>query len=152
MHPFVNIAIRAARSASRIVLQYYGRIDLLNVNQKSRNDFVTEVDRQSEQIIIQELRSKFPSHGILAEESGQQQGDEFLWIIDPLDGTTNYLHGIPQFAISIALQYRGRLEHGVIYDPLREELFTASHGDGALVNNRRLRVSHRPSLEGALLG
>lgn len=152
MHPFVNIAIRAVRSAARVILRYYGRTDILNINQKSRNDFVTEVDRQAEQIIINELHGKFPNHGILAEESGQQSGDEFVWIIDPLDGTTNYIHGIPQFAISVALQYRGRLEHGVIYDPLREELFTASRGDGALLNNRRLHVSHRPSLEGALLG
>jgi myo-inositol-1(or 4)-monophosphatase len=154
MHPFVNIAIRAAHNAARVIVRYYGRTDIINVNQKSRNDFVTDVDRQAEQIIINELRSKFPNHGILAEESGQHQvqSDEFVWIIDPLDGTTNYLHGVPQFAISIALQYRGRLEHGVIYDPLRDELFTASHGDGALVNDRRMRVSQRPGLEGALLG
>lgn len=152
MHPFVNIAIRAVRSAGRIILRNYGRTDALRIDEKSRNDFVTEVDRQAEQAIIHEIHSKYPSHGILAEESGLHNGDEFQWIIDPLDGTTNYLHGVPQFAVSIGLQHRGRLEHGVIYDPLREELFTASRGDGAQMNNRRLRVSPRPSLDGALLG
>lgn len=152
MHPFVNIAIRAVRSAGRIILRNYARIDVLRIEEKSRNDFVSEVDRQAEQAIIHEIHSKYPNHGILAEESGIHKGDEFQWIIDPLDGTTNYLHGIPQFAISIGLTHKGRLEHGVIYDPLREELFTASRGDGAQMNNRRLRVSQRPGLDGALLG
>lgn len=152
MHPVLTIAVRAARSASRVLLRYYEHTDTLNISEKSRNDFVSEVDRQAEQVIIAELRDKYPHHGILAEESGLQQGDEFQWIIDPLDGTTNYLHGIPQFAISIALSHRERLEHGVIYDPLRDELYTASRGDGAKLNDRRLRVSQHPSLQGALLG
>jgi len=152
MHPVINIAVRAARSGARILLRYYEHTDALRIDEKSRNDFVTEVDRQAEQAIIAELRAKYPHHGILAEESGEHQGDEYQWVIDPLDGTTNYLHGVPQFAISIALRYRGRLEHGVIYDPLREELFTASRGSGAQLNDRRLRVSQRVGLEGALLG
>ena len=119
---------------------------------KRRNDFVSEVDRSAEAAIIQELRGKFPDHAILAEESGAQGASEFEWIIDPLDGTTNYLHGFPQFSVSIALRHRGRLEQAVVYDPLREEMFTASRGRGAQLNDRRLRVSARPGLEGALIG
>jgi len=103
MHPVINIAVRAARSAGRILLRYYEHTDSLRVDEKSRNDFVSEVDRQAEQAIIGELRSKYPHHGILAEESGHHQGDDYQWVIDPLDGTTNYLHGVPQFAVSIAL-------------------------------------------------
>lgn len=154
MHPTLNIAIRAARSAGRILMRYYERTDQLTVETKSRNDFVSEVDRAAEATIVQELRSKFPDHAILGEEGGQQGGrsTEFEWIIDPLDGTTNYLHGFPQFSISIAMKYRGQLEHGVVYDPLREELFTASRGRGAHLNDRRLRVSKRHGMDGALLG
>jgi myo-inositol-1(or 4)-monophosphatase len=152
MHPVVNIAIRAARSAGRILLRYYEHTDSLQVDQKSRNDFVSEVDRQAELAIIGELRSKYPHHGILGEETGNHRGDEYQWVIDPLDGTTNYLHGVPQFAVSIALRHRGRLEHGVVYDPLREEMFTASRGGGTQLNERRLRVSQHPGLDGALLG
>ncbi len=152
MHPTINIAVRAARSAGKILLRYFERLDTLSVSRKGINDFVSEVDRSAEQAIIQELRSKFPQHAILAEESGAHAGDDFLWIIDPLDGTTNYLHGFPQFSVSIALQHKGRLEHAVVYDPLREELFTASRGGGALLNDRKLRVSNRGGLEGALLG
>jgi myo-inositol-1(or 4)-monophosphatase len=152
MHPMINIATRAARSAGRILLRYYEHSESLRVDDKSRNDFVTEVDRQAERAIIHELRSKYPHHGILAEESGSRGGGDFRWIIDPLDGTTNYLHGVPQFSISIALQYKGRLEHGLVYDPLREEMFTASRGAGAQLNDRRLRVSQRGGLDGALLG
>ena len=154
MHPTLNIAIRAARSAGRILMRYYERTDQLTVETKSRNDFVSEVDRAAEATIVQELRSKFPDHAILGEEGGQQGGrsTEFEWIIDPLDGTTNYLHGFPQFSISIAMKYRGQLEHGVVYDPLREELFTATRGRGAHLNDRRLRVSKRHGMDGALLG
>lgn len=152
MHPTLNIAIRAARSAGRILLRYYERADQLAVQTKGRNDFVSEVDRSAEAAIIQELRARFPDHAILAEESGSQGDSEFEWIIDPLDGTTNYLHGFPQFSVSIALRHRGRLEQAVVYDPLREELFTASYGRGAQLNDRRLRVSSRSGLEGALIG
>jgi len=152
MHPMINIAVRAARNAGRIILRYYERTESLHVDEKSRNDFVSEVDRQAEQIIIKELRNKYPSHAILGEESGGHKGDDYQWVIDPLDGTTNYLHGLPQFSVSIALKHRGRLEHGLVYDPLREEMYTASRGAGAQLNDRRLRVSQRIDLEGALLG
>jgi myo-inositol-1(or 4)-monophosphatase len=152
MHPMLNIATRAARSAGRILLRYYDQRDQIAVTAKSRNDFVSEVDRSAEAAIIHELRSKFPDHAILAEESGVHRGGDFQWVIDPLDGTTNYLHGFPQFSVSIALKHRGRLEQAVVYDPLHEEMFTASRGQGALLNDRRLRVSSRPGLEGALIG
>ena len=154
MHPTLNIAIRAARNAGRILMRYYERTDQLNIQTKSRNDFVSEVDRSAEAAIVQELRARFPDHAILGEEGGQQGGRsaEFEWVIDPLDGTTNYLHGFPQFSISIAMKYRGQLEHGVVYDPLREELFTASRGRGAHLNDRRLRVTKCPGIDGALLG
>lgn len=151
LHPVVNIAVRAARSAGRILLHNFERVDAISVTNKGNNDFVSEVDRNAEQAIIRELRSKYPDHAILAEESGAQGTSNYRWIIDPLDGTTNYLHGFPHFSVSIALMVRDRLEHAVVYDPLREELFTATRGEGALLNDRRLRVSHRPSLEGALL-
>ena len=151
LHPMVNIAVRAARSAGRILMRNLERVDQLTVSTKTTNDFVSEVDQSAEQAIIRELRSKFPDHAILAEESGAHDGNAYRWIIDPLDGTTNYLHGFPQFSVSIALMYRDRLEHAVVYDPLREELFTATRGEGALLNDRKLRVSQRISLEGALL-
>ncbi|BAZ93928.1 inositol monophosphatase [Thiohalobacter sp. COW1] len=154
MHPMLNIATRAARAAGDIIVRYVDRLDELNVASKERNDYVSEVDRRAEDAIIRILRKAYPDHGILAEESGTQAGsnDEYQWIIDPLDGTTNFLHGFPQFAVSIALSHKGRLEQGVVYDPLRQELFTASRGSGAQLNNRRLRVAQRKGLEGALLG
>ena len=153
MNPTLNIAVRAARDAGRIILQYVDRIDSLSVTNKARNDFVSEVDRKSEQVIIKTLRQSFPNHGIIAEESGKQRlDDDYHWIIDPLDGTTNFLHGFPQFAISIALRHKGRLEQAVVYDPLKQELFTASRGSGALLNDRRIRVTKRTGLPGALLG
>ncbi len=148
----INIATRAARSAGRIILRYYEHTEALTVDEKRRNDFVSEVDKQAEQAIIKELRSKFPSHSILGEETGRHKGDDYQWVIDPLDGTTNYLHGLPQFSVSIALKHRGRLEHALVYDPLREEMFTASRGGGARLNDRKLRVSQRIGLDGALLG
>jgi myo-inositol-1(or 4)-monophosphatase len=152
MDPMLNIAVRAARSAARVIMRSFHRRDELTVTSKSYNDFVSEVDRGAEAAIIDEIRRKYPSHAILAEESGQHAGNEFEWIIDPLDGTTNYLHGFPQFAISIGLRQRGIMQQAVVYDPLREELFTASRGRGALLNDRRLRVTDRRDLRGALLG
>lgn len=154
MHPMVNIAVRAARNAGNIIVRSLNHIDTLNVTEKNQNDFVTEVDQRAEQEIIQTIRRAYPGHSILAEESGEKTGkqSEYQWIIDPLDGTTNYLHSFPQFAVSIALKYKERIEHAVIYDPMRQELFTASHGQGAQLNDRRLRVSNRTSLKGALLG
>lgn len=152
MHPTLNIAVRAARAAGKVLLRYSDRIDQIKVQSKSRNDFVSEVDRNAEAVIIQELRGRFPSHAILAEESGEQGQGDSQWIIDPLDGTTNYLHGFPQFAVSIAFRHRGQLECGVVYDPLREEMFTAARGQGAQLNDRKLRVAGATTLDGALIG
>jgi myo-inositol-1(or 4)-monophosphatase len=152
MHPTLNIAVRAARSAGGVIIRNLGKLESLTIHSKDRNDFVTEVDQKAEQEIISILRRAFPDHGILAEESGVREGNDFQWIIDPLDGTTNFLHGFPQFAVSIALRHKGRLEQGVVYDPMRQELFTATRGGGAMLNDRRIRVAKRDSLEGALLG
>jgi len=153
MQAMLNIAIRAARAGGTVIARSVDRLDQLNVSHKSQNDFVSEVDVRAEQAIIDAIHKSYPNHAILAEESGEHTGqEEFLWIIDPLDGTTNFLHGFPQFAVSIAVKYKGRLEHAVVYDPLRQELFSASRGDGAMLNNKRLRVTPRISLDGALIG
>ncbi|KAB7628393.1 inositol-1-monophosphatase [Alkalilimnicola sp. S0819] len=154
MHPMVNMAVRAARAAGNIIVRHMDRLDAVSIESKGRNDFVSDVDRLAEQEIIQILRKAYPHHAILGEESGAhgQADDEYLWVIDPLDGTTNYLHGVPHFAVSIALRHQGRLEAGVIYDPLRQELFTAARGQGAQLDGRRIRVSDRRGLDGALLG
>ena len=154
MHPTLTIAKRAALSAGKILIRYFERLDRLTVNTKRYNDFVSEADIQSEQEIITILRKIYPNHSILAEESGHSVGADadYRWIIDPLDGTTNYLHGLPHFAVSIAFQEKGRLETGVVYDPIRQELFTASRGRGAQLNDRRIRVRQVVSLDAALLG
>jgi len=153
MQPLLNIAIRAARSAGDFIVRKMNKIPDLQIETKSKNDFVTEVDRQAEERVIETLLKAYPNHGILAEESGEIKGSEdYRWIIDPLDGTTNFLHGFPHFAVSIACQLNGRLEHGVIYDPLKQEIFAASRGDGATLNNRRLRVTNLKSTKDALLG
>jgi len=152
MNPMLNIAIRAARAAGDIIIRQIDYVQDLPVTKKSRNDFVTVVDKQAEIAIIETLHKSYPHHAILAEESGRQGDSPYLWIIDPLDGTTNYIHGFPQYAVSIALQHRGELDQAVVYDPLRQELFTASRGEGAMLNNRRIRVSKQKHLEGALLG
>lgn len=153
MHPILNIAVKAARRAATVINRASTQIDLLTVETKTPNDFVTEVDRAAEKAIIDVLREAYPGHGILAEESGESGADsEFVWIIDPLDGTTNFIHGFPQYAISIALTKNGVLEHGVVYDPTRNELYTASRGGGAYLNDRRIRVSRRVRLSDALLG
>jgi myo-inositol-1(or 4)-monophosphatase len=153
MQPMLNIAIRAAHSAGDFIVRKINKLPDLKIEVKARNDFVTEVDREAEVRIIEELLKAYPGHGILAEESGVIEGkDEYRWIIDPLDGTTNYLHGFPHYAVSIACEYRGRMEHGVIYDPIKQELFTASRGDGATLNNRRIRVTSLRTVEGALIG
>ncbi len=151
MHPLLNIAVRAARRAGELIVRSLNRVDTLSVASKGRNDFVTEVDRAAEQEIIGVIRKHYPRHAFLAEESGASGDDETVWIIDPLDGTTNFLHGFPTFAVSIACRQRGRLEHGVIYDPMRQELFTASRGAGAHLDNRRMRVSKQRTLDGALV-
>ncbi|MEI6459723.1 MAG: inositol monophosphatase family protein [Pseudomonadota bacterium] len=152
-HPLVNIAIRAARRASTVILRGMNRLDSLDVTTKGRNDFVTDVDRNAEADIIETIRRAYPDHGILAEESGLKPGrEEVTWIIDPLDGTTNYLHGLPHFCVSIGVQIRGRVDHAVVYDPMRQELFTASRGGGAKLEDHRIRVSNSRGLEGALIG
>lgn len=152
VQPILNIAIRAARSAGALIVRQLERVDSLNVTAKGRNDFVTEVDQRAEQIIIDVIHKAYPDHGILAEESGQRSGDETVWIIDPLDGTTNFLHNFPHFAVSIAVEHRSRLVQAVVFDPIRQELFTASRGEGAQLDNRRIRVSKKTSMDSALLG
>ncbi|MEW8052858.1 MAG: inositol monophosphatase family protein, partial [Candidatus Thiodiazotropha sp.] len=150
--PMLTIAVRAAREAGRIITRNFNRIDRLTISDKGSNDFVSEVDRNAEAVIINLLREKYPNHAILAEESGKQGDDDYIWIIDPLDGTTNFLHGFPQFAVSIALKIKGRLEVGVVYDPVSEEMYAACRGEGALLNDKKIRVSGRKGLNGALLG
>ena len=153
MNPVLTIAKRAALSAGRILLRHFDHLERLTVTTKQRSDFVSEADVQAEREIIQTLRKTYPNHGILAEESGEQSGqDEYQWIIDPLDGTTNFLHGIPHFAISIAFRYKNRLEASLVYDPIRQEMFVASRGESAQVNDRRIRVSNVIPMENALLG
>jgi myo-inositol-1(or 4)-monophosphatase len=152
MHPLVNIAVSAARSAGNFIMRYYERSDQLQIEAKAKNDFVTQVDRGAEQEIIRLIRKAYPQHAILAEESGASGENEVTWIIDPLDGTTNFLHGIPHFAVSIGIQVRGRLEHGVIYAPCTQDLYVGSKGSGATINNRRMRVSQCKDLERALIG
>jgi myo-inositol-1(or 4)-monophosphatase len=151
VQPLLNIAVRAARRAGEVIVRSMNRLESLTVASKGRNDFVTEVDRAAEQEIIATIRRHHPQHAFLAEESGASGTHDTRWIIDPLDGTTNFLHGFPVFAVSIACQIRGRLEHAVVYDPLRQELFTASRGAGAHLDNRRMRVSKARGLEGALI-
>ncbi|GMQ76806.1 MAG: inositol monophosphatase family protein [Gammaproteobacteria bacterium] len=152
MHPMLNIAVAAARAAGSVIVRYLDRVDTLDVATKHMNEFVTQVDREAEAIIIADIRKAYPNHAILAEESGAAGDSEYRWIIDPLDGTTNYLHGFPQFCVSIALEHRGRLDQGVVFDPLRQELFVASRGAGARLDDRRIRVSRQSGLEGSLLG
>ncbi|QKE64353.1 inositol monophosphatase [Aquipseudomonas campi] len=156
MQPMLNIALRAARSAGELIFRSIERLDVISVSEKDAHDYVSEVDRAAEQTIIQTLQKAYPTHGFMGEESGIIQGTgdgaDYQWIIDPLDGTTNFLRGVPHFAVSIACKYRGRLEHAVVLDPVRQEEFTASRGRGAAINGRRLRVSTRKSLDGALLG
>ena len=152
MQPLLNIAVRAARRAGDLIVRNVDRVPSLGVRTKSRNDFVTEIDQLAERDIVETIRRTHPDHGFLGEEGGRSGGDEFVWIIDPLDGTTNFLHGFPTFAVSLACEHRGRLEHGVVYDPMRQELFTASRGDGAQPDGRRIRVSRQVELEGSLIG
>ncbi|MFA5985223.1 MAG: inositol monophosphatase family protein [Methylococcaceae bacterium] len=152
MQPMLNTAVRAARSAGDIILRSSENVSHLQITQKGKNDYASEVDQMAEREIINILKTAYPEHAILAEESGAHKGNDFIWVIDPLDGTTNYLHSFPQYAVSIALKYRGRLEVGVVYDPLRDELFTAKRGGGAMLNNRRLRVTSQNTMRGALFG
>lgn len=151
MHPMLNIAIRAARSAGNIIIRSLQHVEHLEITTKGRNDFVSDVDRLAEQEIINIIKKAYPDHAILAEESGAKEGSETVWVIDPLDGTANFLHGYPHYCVSIGILVKGRIEHGVIYDPLRDELFTATRGAGAKLNDRRLRVNKRKILSGSLI-
>jgi myo-inositol-1(or 4)-monophosphatase len=152
MHPILNVATTAATRAGNIISRQFQQADRLTIESKGENDFVSEVDRMAEKDIIQTIRKYYPSHAILGEESGfMGDDDEYLWIIDPLDGTTNFLHGLPQFSVSIAVLHRGKLAHGVVFDPLRQEMFSASKGAGAQMNNRRIRVTEQRTLAGSLL-
>ena len=151
MQPLLNIAIRAARRAGDIIVRAIPRIEAVEVHTKGRNDYVTEVDRAAEADIIETIRRLHPDHAFLAEESGETGNHDVVWIIDPLDGTTNFMHGFPTFAVSIACQIRGRLEHAVVFDPMRQEMFTASRGEGAQCEGRKIRVSKQATLEGSLI-
>ena len=150
----LNVAVKAARAAGAIINRAALDVEAVRISQKQVNDFVTEVDQNSERVIIETLLTAYPDHGILAEESGSVHGNpnaDHIWIIDPLDGTTNFIHGFPYYCVSIALQVQGRLEQAVIYDPTRNDLFTATKGRGAFMNDRRIRVSKRTRLEECLL-
>jgi len=152
MHPMLTTAVKAARRAAGLINRASQDIDALTVKHKNHNDYVTEVDRAAEQTIIDVLLTAYPNHAILAEESGAQGDSEFQWVIDPLDGTTNFLHGFPQYCVSIALLHKGQLNQAVVYDPSRNDLFTASRGQGAYLNERRIRVSNRLKLADSLIG
>jgi myo-inositol-1(or 4)-monophosphatase len=152
MHPMLNIAVKAARRAGNLIHRAADNLDHLTVTKKSNADYVSEVDKAAERTIIQTILDVYPTHAILAEESGAQGESEYLWIIDPLDGTTNFLHGFPQYAVSIALQHNGVLTQAVVYDPTKNDLFTATRGRGAFLNDRRIRVSKRVELADSLIG
>jgi myo-inositol-1(or 4)-monophosphatase len=152
MHPMLTIAVKAARRAGGVINRAAQNLDIVKPTEKGANDFVSEVDRAAEAAIIRVLHEAYPSHAILAEESGAAGESEYRWIIDPLDGTTNFLHGFPQYGVSIALEHRGVVTQGVIYDPVKNDLFTATRGRGAYHNDRRIRVSKRTHLQGCLIG
>jgi myo-inositol-1(or 4)-monophosphatase len=152
MHPMLNTAVKAARRAGNIIIRATRNLDIVAVREKAANDFVSEVDREAERAIISTLHEAYPGHAILAEESGAKGASEYRWIVDPLDGTTNFLHGFPHFAVSIALEHRGIVTQAVIYDPSRNDLFTASRGRGAFLNEARIRVTKRLHLRGGLVG
>ncbi len=161
MHPLLNTAVKAARRAGTIINRASLDLDLLKVGRKAPNDFVTEVDRAAEAAIIEVLSSAYPDHDFLAEETGTagavnkqaaKTASEYVWIIDPLDGTTNFIHGFPQYAVSIGLSYRGQITQAVVYDPVHNDLFVASKGKGAMLNDRRIRVSQRDRLDESLIG
>lgn len=152
-NPYINVATDAARLAANLMQKYVSRLESIPVERKARADYVTEVDRACEQVIRDHLLKRYRDHGFLGEETGRvgDPDSEHVWIVDPIDGTTNYLRGLGHYAVSIALQVRGRIEHGLIYDPKKDELFTASRGEGAFLNQHRIRVSGRESLSGAVL-
>ena len=154
LHPMLNVAIKAARAAGAIINRAALDVESVRVSVKQTNDFVTEVDQKAEEAIIDTLLTAYPTHGILAEESGSEhgtQGSDFVWIIDPLDGTTNFIHGFPVYCVSIALAVRGKVEQAVVYDPTRNDIFCATKGRGAYMNDRRIRVAKRTRLQECLI-
>jgi myo-inositol-1(or 4)-monophosphatase len=155
MHPMLTMAVKAARRAGNVITRGARELDLLTVTAKGPKDFVSEVDHAAEQAIVETLHAAYPDHAILAEEGtgrGRNPDAEYMWIIDPLDGTTNFLHGFPQYCVSIALAHKGVVTQGVVYDPVRNDLFTATRGRGAFLNDRRIRVSRRAHLRECLIG
>jgi len=153
MHPMLNTAVKAARKAGSIISRASSDIERLTIRRKRHNDFVSEVDHAAEEAIIAILRAAYPTHGFIAEESGRDRSkSEHVWVIDPLDGTTNFLHGFPQYCVSIGMLHKGIPTHAVVFDPTRNELFTASRGAGAYLNERRIRASRTEQLKDALIG
>jgi len=152
MHAMLNVAVMAARRGGDTLIRNMNKLEKLNVEQKGRNDFVSDADRAAENAVIETILKHYPDHAILAEESGPAGDSEYTWIIDPLDGTTNYLHGFPVLCVSIGVTHNGRLEQGVVYDPLRQEIFSASRGQGAQLDGRKIRVSGRKDLQRSLIG
>ena len=150
-HPTINIAINAAHIAGDLMRLEFPKVASIPVTQKARHDYVTEIDKSCEAQIVREIKRYHPDHAVLGEEGGAQGESDYVWVIDPLDGTSNYLHGIPHFGISIALQIKGRTEHAIVYDPMRDEMFSASRGSGAHLNNTRIRTSARTSLDSAIV-
>ena len=153
MEPLANIGVRAARAAGNYIMRNFDRADSLKIERKGLSDFVTQVDRGAEAEIVKIIRKHYPHHSILGEEGGTSgSDDEVRWIIDPLDGTTNFLHALPHFAVSIGVEVRGRLEHGVVYAPATQDLYVASRGSGTTLNNKRVRVSKVKDIEDSLIG
>ena len=152
MHALQNVAVMAARRGGAILIRHLNKLDKLKVEKKGHNDFVSEADRAAEAAVIEVIQRHYPDHAILAEESGVQGESDTVWIIDPLDGTTNFLHGFPQFCVSVGVTVNGRTEAGAVYDPLRQEIFTAARGEGATLDGRKIRVSGRKEMEYALIG
>ena len=154
MEPMLTIALKAARKAGELIERAFERLDTINIEEKGHNDFVSDIDKKAEQEIIYHLKKAYPDHRFVGEEFGDSgnENSDYQWIIDPIDGTTNFIHGIPQFSVSIACLYKGQLEHAVVYDPIKREEFTATKGKGAFCNDRRIRISNRRSFSGALIG
>ncbi|WP_394130987.1 inositol-1-monophosphatase [Shewanella maritima] len=153
MHPMLTIATRAARAAGQTIMRAFTDLDRIEISTKGTNDFVTSVDKEAEAAIIYQIRKSYPDHTIVGEEEGENRGEnkDYVWIVDPLDGTTNFVRGIPHFAVSIALQYKGKTEVAVVYDPIRDELFSAVRGNGAKLNDFRLRVTNNNDLENTII-
>lgn len=152
MHALQNVAVMAARRGGAVLLRHLNKLDKIRVEKKGHNDFVSDADRAAEAAVIEVIHKHYPDHAILAEESGVSGDSDTVWIIDPLDGTTNFLHGFPQFCVSVGVQVKGRIEAAAVYDPMRQELFAASRGNGATLDDRKIRVSGRRELDHALIG